>query len=49
MAQHLDTKFKEDRFVNTAKNHKRNQANVNSTIKIAASVVEDIKPYKCKV
>jgi len=44
----LNTKYKEDKFLNTLKNHKKNQANMNSTIKIATNVVGDIKIDKCK-
>jgi len=44
----LNTKYKVDKFVNTVKNHKTNQANINSTIIIAANVVEDIKSDKYK-
>jgi len=45
----LNKKYKEDKFVNTVKNHKKKiQANLNSTIKRAANVVEDIKSDKCK-
>jgi hypothetical protein len=44
----LNAKYKEDKFVNIVESHKTNQTNINSTIKIAAIVVEDIKSNKCK-
>jgi hypothetical protein len=44
----LNTEYKEDKFVKTVKNRKTNEPNMNSTILIAANVVEDIKSDKCK-
>lgn len=41
IAEYLNIKYKEDQFVNTAKSHESNQANMKSTIKLAAKVVEE--------
>jgi hypothetical protein len=41
-AEYLNTKYAEGQFVNTVKNHENNRQNMNSTIKIAAKVVEDL-------
>jgi hypothetical protein len=40
----LNTKYKEDQFVNIIKSHESNEPNINSTIKTAADFVE--KLYK---
>jgi len=45
-AEYLNTKYKEDQFVNIAKSHESNQANMKSTIKIAAKVVEELYQTK---
>ena len=41
-AEDLNTEYKEDQFVNIAKSHENNQANMKSTIKIAAKVIEEL-------
>jgi len=38
----LSTEYKEDQFVNIAKSHESKQANMKSTIKIAAKVIEEL-------
>jgi len=38
----LNTKYTEDQFVNTDKNHESNQPNINSTIKITAKIAEGL-------
>jgi hypothetical protein len=42
VAEYLNTKYKEDKFVNNAESHASNQPNMNSTIKIPAKVVEEL-------
>jgi hypothetical protein len=42
IAEYLNMKYKEDQFVNTVKSHESNQANMNSTIKTTAKVVEEL-------
>ena len=42
IAKYLHTKYAEDQFVNTVKSHTGNQRNMNSTIKMAAKVVEEL-------
>jgi hypothetical protein len=41
-AEYLNTKCTEDQFVNTVKSHESNQPNMNSTIKMAAKVAEEL-------
>jgi hypothetical protein len=40
--EHLNTKYKEDQFVNIVKSHESNQQNMNSTIKTATEVPEEL-------
>jgi len=42
IAEYLDTKYTEDQFVNIVKSHESNQPNMNSTIKVAANVAEEL-------
>jgi hypothetical protein len=42
IAEHLNTNYKEDRFVNIVKNHANTQPNLNSIIKLAAKITEDL-------
>jgi hypothetical protein len=41
-AEYMNKKYQEGQFVYTVKIHERNQPNVNSLIKIAAKVAEEI-------
>jgi hypothetical protein len=41
-AAYLNTKRKEDQFENIVKSHESNQLNMNSTIKKAANIVEEL-------
>jgi bisphosphoglycerate-dependent phosphoglycerate mutase len=41
-AEYLNTKYAEDQFVNIFKSHEINQPNMNSTIKTARKVVEEL-------
>ena len=41
IAEYLNTKYKEDQFVNTVKSHISNQPNKNSKIKMAAKTAEE--------
>jgi hypothetical protein len=41
-AECLNTRYKEDQFVNIFKSHESNQTNTNSTIKRAAKVVQEL-------
>ena len=45
-AEYLNTKHKEDQFVNIVRSQESYQANMKSTIKIAAKVVEDLHQTK---
>jgi hypothetical protein len=40
IAEYLNTKYKEDQFVNTVKNHESTQSNMNSILKFAAKIIE---------
>ena len=42
IAEYLNTKYAEDHFVNILKSHESNQPNMNSTIKTAAKVAEEL-------
>ena len=42
IAEYLNTKYIEDQFVHIVKSHESNQANMNSTIKVAATVAEEL-------
>ena len=42
IAEYLNTKYVKDQFVNIVKSHKSNQPNMNSTIKEAAKVVQEL-------
>jgi hypothetical protein len=44
--EYLNTKYKEYNFVSTVKSHESYQANMNSTIKIAAKVVYESNQTK---
>jgi hypothetical protein len=41
-AEYLNTKYTEDRFVNIVNSHESNQPSINSTIKAAAKVAEEL-------
>jgi len=42
IAEYFNTKYTEDQFLNIVKNHESNQPNMNSTIKVAAKVAEEL-------
>ena len=42
IAEHRNTNYKEDRFVTIAKSHESNQPNMNSIIKTAAEMKEEL-------
>jgi hypothetical protein len=42
ISAYLNTKYKEDQLVYIVKSHESNQTNTNSTINIAAKVVEEL-------
>ena len=42
IAEYLNTKFKEDQFVNIVKVHESTQPNMNSILKSAAKIVEEL-------
>jgi len=43
IAEHLNTKYKEDQFVNTVKVHESTQPNMNSILKSAAKIIEELR------
>jgi hypothetical protein len=44
-AEYLNTKYKGDQFVNIIKNHESTQPNMNSIIKLAAKIIEDLNKF----
>ena len=42
IAEYLNTNYKEDQFVNTVKNHESTQPNMNSVLKSATKVIEEL-------
>ena len=42
IAEYFNTKYKTDQFVNIIKKHESNQPNMNSTIKMAVNVAEEL-------
>lgn len=41
-AEYLNTEYTENQFVNIVTSHKSNQPNMNSAIKLAAEIVEEL-------
>jgi hypothetical protein len=41
-AEYFNTKYKEDQFINSVKSHESSQPNTDSTIKVAAKIVEEL-------
>jgi hypothetical protein len=48
IAKYLNTNYKEDQFVNIVKNHESTQPNVNSIIKSAAKIIEELSQLNAK-
>jgi hypothetical protein len=48
IAEYLNTKYKEDQFVNIVKVHESTQPNMNSIIKSAAKIIEELSQLKGK-
>jgi len=48
IAEHLNTKYKEDQFVNTVKVHESTQPNMNSILKSAAKIIEELSQLNGK-
>jgi trehalose-6-phosphate synthase len=42
IAEYINTKYKEDQFVNIVKVHESTQPNMNSTLKSAAKILEEL-------
>ena len=42
IAEYLNTIYKEDQFVNIVKNHESTQPNMNSVLKIATRIMEEL-------
>jgi len=49
IAEYLNTNYKEDQFVNIVKNHESAQPNMNSVLKLATMIIEELsEPHvKC--
>jgi hypothetical protein len=48
IAEYLNTKYKEDQFVNIVKVHDSTQPNVNSILKSAAKTIEELSQLNGK-
>jgi hypothetical protein len=48
IAEYLNTKHKEDRFVNTVKNHESTQQSMNSILKSAAKIIGELSQLSAK-
>jgi predicted nuclease with TOPRIM domain len=48
IAEYLNTNYKEDQFVNIVKNHESTQPNVNSIIKSAAKIIQELSQLNGK-
>ena len=42
IAEYLNTNYKEDQFVNIVKNHERTHPNINSVLKLAKKIIEEL-------
>ena len=42
IAEYLNTNYKEDQFVNIVKNHESTQPNMNSVLKLATKIIEEL-------
>ena len=42
IAEYLNTNYKDDQFVNIAKNHGSTQPNMNSVLKLATKIIEEL-------
>jgi len=49
IAEYLNTKYKEDQFVNIVKDHESTQPNMNSIIKSAAKIIEKLSQLNGKM
>jgi len=49
IAEYLNTNYKEDQFVNIVKSHKSTQPNMNSIIKTAAKITEELSQPNEKI
>jgi hypothetical protein len=47
-AEYLNTKYKEDQFVNIVKNHESTQSNMNPTLKLAAKIIAELSQLSGK-
>ena len=43
IAEYLNTNYKEGQFVNIVKNHESTQSNMNSVLKLATTIIEDLR------
>jgi len=49
IAEYLNTNYKEDQFVNIVKSHKSTRPNMNSIIKTAAKITEELRQPNEKI
>ena len=48
IAEYLNTNYKEDQFVNIVKNHESTQPNMNSLLKLATKIIEELSQPRVK-
>ena len=48
IAEYLNTNFKDDQFVNIVKNHESTQPNMNSALKLATKIIEELSQHHVK-
>ena len=49
IAEYLKTNYKEDQFVNIVKNHESIQPNMNSELKLATKIIEELNQPHLRV
>ena len=48
IAEYFNTNYKEDQFVNIVKNHESTQLNMNSVLKLATKIIEELSQPRVK-
>ena len=49
IAEYLNTNYKEDQFVHIVKNHESTQPNINSVLKLATKIIEELRQPHVKM
>ena len=48
ISEYLNTNYKNDQFVNIVKNHESTQPNMNSVLKLATKIIEELSQHHVK-